>query len=96
MPRTEEVYDEFCPWPYGQPYGLVKVKIVKLKTPRKPRRRSPGAAALALPIYRPKKIPNKKSATKRGKITLKVTNEIPRESDPALPRRACGRDRRRG
>ncbi|MCK1741359.1 hypothetical protein IVA80_10905 [Bradyrhizobium sp. 139] len=74
MPRTEEVYDEFCPWPYGQPYGLVKRIIVTKKKPRKPRRRSPAAAALALPIYRAKKIPNKKRATKRSKVTLEGNN----------------------
>jgi hypothetical protein len=68
--KTETVYDGFCGWPYFQPYGMVERVIVTKKKPRKPRRRSAAAKALALPQYKPKRVPNKKRATKRKKVTL--------------------------
>jgi hypothetical protein len=69
MAKTEMVYDEFCPWPFYQPYGMVEVVVKKPPRKRKPRRRS-AAKALALPIFRQKVIPNKKRQNDRSKVTL--------------------------
>lgn len=64
--KTETVFDEFCPWPFWQPYGLVDRPVVKAKKPHKPRR--PRAATKAL--FKPKVIPNKKRKNVRGKVEL--------------------------
>lgn len=72
MPKTETVYDEFMPWPYVKPYGMVEIKIVKPKKPRKPRRRSSILADLRTPKYKPRVVPNKKRVTPRGKVGVEL------------------------
>jgi hypothetical protein len=69
---TEIVFDEFMPWPFFAPYGMVERKIVKPKKARKPRRsRAATKALFTSALFKPKVIPNKKKVTKaRGKVTL--------------------------
>jgi hypothetical protein len=71
MPKaaTEIVFDEFMPWPFFAPYGMVERKIVKPKKPR--RSRAATKALFTSALFKPKVIPNKKKVTKaRGKVTL--------------------------
>lgn len=71
--KTETIYDEFCPWPFWQPYGLVERKMMKPKKPRKPRRaRAATKALFTNPLFKPKVIPNKKRVTRRGKVELEA------------------------
>ena len=51
MPKTETIYDEICPWRYSQAYGLVEVKVVKAKKPRRP----PRKASMLADLVRPKR-----------------------------------------
>lgn len=69
--RTETIYDEFCPWPFYMPYGMVERPIQKPKRVRKPRssKRSWIAKDLFTPKYKPRVIPNKKRKKDRSKVT---------------------------
>jgi hypothetical protein len=67
---SETIYDEFCPWPFWQPYGLVERPIVKPKKPRKPRARAATKALFTSALFKPKVIPNKKRKNTRGKVRV--------------------------
>ena len=56
------ITDEFCGWPYFQPYQFTQ------KAPRKKRasKRSTIAKDLRTPKYKPRVIPNKKRAAKNN------------------------------
>lgn len=68
-PRLETVTEEFCGWPYFQPYVFTQRKKNK---PRKPKTRSPIAKDLGTKKYRARVIPNKKRKAKAPAITLEV------------------------
>lgn len=71
--KQEMIYDEFCPWPFHQPYGLVAApKKPRARKPRRPRasKRSWLAVDLAKPKYHQRIIPNKKRKNDRSKVTL--------------------------
>jgi hypothetical protein len=67
MTQPVTITDEFCGWPYWQPY----VYLRKTFKPRKaPKKRSAPAKDLATPKYRQRIVPNKKRKTVRKKVTL--------------------------
>lgn len=71
---TEVFYDDLCPWPYFQPYGLVARPAQKPKRKKRaPRssKRSWIAVDLGTPKYRQRVVPNKKRKNDRSKVTLR-------------------------
>lgn len=67
-PRMETITEAFCGWPYHTPYTFEQRKKNK---PRAPKLRSPIAADLKTPKYKPRVVPNKKRKAKAP--TLEVT-----------------------
>lgn len=70
---TQMIYDEFSPWPYHKPYGMVarpKQKPKRKKRASRSAKRSWIAVDLATPKYHQRIVPNKKRQNKRGKVTL--------------------------
>lgn len=71
--KDEMIYDELCPWPYFQAYGMVTRPVQKPKRKKAaPRstKRSWIAVDLASQKYHQRVVPNKKRKNDRSKVTL--------------------------
>lgn len=65
----ETITEEFCGWPYFQPYTFTQKKPRKKRTPKA---RSAIAKDLGTKKYRARVIPNKKRKAKAPAVTLEV------------------------
>ncbi|WP_454627716.1 hypothetical protein [Bradyrhizobium cenepequi] len=63
----EIITEDFCGWPYFQPYVFTQKKQ---RAKRSPKKRSGAAKALRSPALRQRVVPNKKRKAKAPKVTL--------------------------